>query len=69
MKNEGTYLTATYRTLSSVSALKTRSGKTLIKLEENSLSSKTESLNEVEDFFSDFVWYLKQSSAYDNKYW
>ena len=41
MKNEGTYLTATYRTLSSVNALKTRSGKTLIKLEENSLSSKT----------------------------
>lgn len=43
MQNEDRYLTATYRTLSSVSALKTRSGKTLIKLEENSLSSKKES--------------------------
>ena len=41
MQNEDRYLTATYRTLSSVSALKTRSGKTLIKLEENSLSSET----------------------------
>ena len=43
MQNEDRYLTATYRTLSSVSALKTRSAKTLIKLEENSLSSKKES--------------------------
>ena len=41
MQNEKRWLTATYRTLSSVTALKTRSGKNFIKLEENSLSSKT----------------------------
>ena len=41
MQNENRWLTATYRTLSSVGALKTRSGKNFIKLEENSLLSKT----------------------------
>ena len=40
MQNEDRCLTATYRTLSSVTALKTRPGKNFIKLEENSLSSK-----------------------------
>ena len=40
MQNENRWLTATYRTLSLVGALKTRSGKNFIKLEENSLSSK-----------------------------